>query len=278
MEAFVRNRERMVVDIEGFYQNRQNELTLLFDEPLVVVDPIDRARNVASAVQTQKLYNFIAAAQAFSERPNAEFFYPPKTTALSGEEMEKRLKNRGSKIVFVVFDGIKAVPDVLWGQLYKSQRSLRKLLQLSDFKVLRDVAWSDEKNLGMFIFELEDCCISPVKKHLGPPLEKEKEREKFVMKYVDSKDTVCGPYLEDGRWVVLVLRKPTDACDLFRQRLKDGGRNAGVAEGIAKVLKKGFKVLVNEEISEVYETNAEFAVFLTEFLQGKPKWLVSQSA
>jgi len=55
--------------------------------------------------------------------------------------------------------------------------------------------------------------------------------------------------------------------------LKDGGRNAGVAEGISKVLKKGFKVLVNEEISDVYETNGEFAVFLTEFLQGKPKWL-----
>jgi len=240
---------------------------------LLVVDPVDRARNVASAVQTQKLYNFIVAAQAFLGEPTFEFFYPPKTTVLSAEEMGKRLKNRGSKIVFVVFDRIKAVPDVLWGQLYKSQRSLRGLVQLSDFKVLRDLAWSDEKNFGMFIFELEDCCISSVKKHLGPPLDKEKEREKFVMKHVDSNDTVCGPYVEEGRWVVLVRRKSTDVCDLFRQRLKDGGRSAGVAEGISEVLKKGFRVLVNEEIVEVYETNSEFAVFLTEFLQGKPRWL-----
>jgi tRNA nucleotidyltransferase (CCA-adding enzyme) len=278
LEAFANYRERIIVDIEGFYENREKEIILLFGEPLVVVDPVDRARNVASAVQGQKLCNFIAAAQAFLAEPKAEFFYPPKTAALSVEEMKKRLKSRDSKIVFVVFHGIKAVPDVLWGQLYKSQRSLRKLVQLSDFKVLRDVVWSDEKNFGMFMFELEDCCISPVKKHLGPPLNKEKECEKFVTKYVDNKDTVCGPYVEDGRWVVLVRRKPTDVCDLFRQRLKDGGRGTGVAEGVSQVLKKGFKVLVNEEIFDVYGTNAEFAVFLTEFLQGKPKWLESVSA
>jgi tRNA nucleotidyltransferase (CCA-adding enzyme) len=278
LEAFANYRERIVVDIGGFYENRENEIVLLFGEPLVVVDPVDRARNVASAVQRQRLYSFIAAAQAFLAEPKAEFFYPPKTTALSVEEMEKRLKSRDSKIVFVVFHGIKAVPDVLWGQLYKSQRSLRKLVQLSDFKVLRDIAWSDEKNFGMFMFELEDRCISPVKEHMGPPLNKEKECEKFVTKHVDSKDTVCGPYVEDDRWVVLVRRKPTDVCDLLRQRLQDGGRSTGVAEGVSQVLKKGFKVLVNEEISDVYETNAEFAVFLTEFLQGKPKWLESPSA
>jgi tRNA nucleotidyltransferase (CCA-adding enzyme) len=278
LEAFAKSKQRIIVDIENHYKNRENELFLLFDEPLVIVDPVDRARNVASAVQTHKLYSFIAAAQAFLRKPNTEFFYPRKTTALSAEEMEKGLKNRGSKIVFVVFNGVNAVPDVLWGQLYKSQRSLRKLVQLSDFKILRDLAWSDEKNCSMFIFELEHCCISPVKKHLGPPLDKEKECEKFAMKYVDSKDTVCGPYVEDGRWAVLVRRKSTDVCDLFRQRLKDGGRSAGVAEGISQVLKKSFTVLVNEEIAEVYKTNGEFAIFLTEFLQGKPKWLESRSA
>jgi tRNA nucleotidyltransferase (CCA-adding enzyme) len=278
LETFAKQRQRIIVDIEGYYENRENELLLLFDEPLVIVDPVDRARNVASAVQTQKLYNFVAAAQAFLRNPNTEFFYPTKTTALSAEEMKEELKNRGSKIVFVLFGNIKGVPDVLWGQLYKSQRSLGKLVQLSDFKVLRDIAWSDEKNLGMFMFEFEDCCISPVKKHLGPPLDKEKESERFVMKHVDGKETVCGPYVEDGRWVVLVRRKFTDVCDLFRQRLKDGGRSAGVAERISQVLKKRFRVLVNEEIADVYETNGEFAVFLTEFLQGKPRWLESRLA
>jgi tRNA nucleotidyltransferase (CCA-adding enzyme) len=273
LEAFARHKQRIIVDIEGHYEKREEELVLLFRESLVVVDPVDRGRNVASAVQTQKFYSFIAAAQAFLKEPSIEFFYPPKTADLSWKEIEKGLKERGSTIVFVVFDGVKAVPDVLWGQLYKSQRSLRRLVQLNDFKILRDLAWSDEKELNMFVFELEHCCISPVRKHLGPPLDKEKECEKFVAKYLDSPDEVCGPYVEDGRWVVLVRRKFTDACELLRERLKEGGRNAGVAEGISRILRKGFKVLVNEEIVEIYKRNGEFAVFLTEFLQGRPKWL-----
>jgi len=172
-----------------------------------------------------------------------------------------------------VFEQADAVADILWGQLYKSQRSLRKLIEMNDFKVLRELPWSNEKDLSMFVFELEDCCVPPIRKHLGPPLDKENECEKFIAKYVESPEAVCGPYVEEGRWMVFVRRKFTDACDLLRDRLKGGGRNAGVAEGISQVIKKGFRVLVNEEIADVYERDSGFAVFLTEFLRGRPKWL-----
>lgn len=273
LDAFSKDKSRIIVDIENHYENRESELVLLFDEPSIIVDPIDRARNVASAVQQQKLYEFIAAAQAFLKAPQSKFFYPQQTAAFDGKEIEKTLKNRGSSFVCVVFGCVKAVPDVLWGQLYKSQRSLRKILHVNDFKVLRDVAWSDEKDLNTFVFELEQYCISSVRKHYGPPLVKEKECEKFVAKYVHNTDVVCGPYVEEGRWVVHVKRKYTNACTLLREKLKDGGRNAGVAERISHVLKKGFKVLIDKEIGEVYKKNDAFAVFLTDFLEGRPKWL-----
>jgi tRNA nucleotidyltransferase (CCA-adding enzyme) len=143
---------------------------------------------------------------------------------------------------------------------------------------LRDLAWSDEKSVCMFIFELENCCIPPVKKHLGPPLDKQQECENFLAKHAGKPGTVAGPYVEDGRWVVQVRRKHTDACVLLRERLRDGGKSAGVAEAIAKKLQKGFKVLVNEEITEAYAKNREFATFLTEFLSGMPKWLETVEA
>ena len=273
IKTFADYKQGTAIDIQGFYDDRQREIKLLFDEPLVVVDPIDKARNVASAVREQKLYSFIAAAQGFLKKPSLEFFYPSKTTAFSGAKMRDTLKKRGSKIVFVVFGRSEAVADILWGQLYKSQRSLRKLVELNDFQILRDLPWSNDKDLNMFIFELEDCCVPLIKKHLGPPLDKEKECEKFVSKYVGSPEAVSGPYVAEGRWMILARRKFTDACDLLKDRLKDGGRNAGVAEGISQVLKEGFKVLVNDQILEIYERSDEFAAFLTEFLQGKPKWL-----
>ena len=273
LKSFAQHRQRIVVDIENHYEQRENELGLLFKEPLVIVDPVDKGRNVASAVQPQKLYTLVAASRAFLKKPSPSFFYPPETKPLSAQEMKQKLKKRGSAIVFLCFGNVDVVPDILWGQLYKSQRSLRKLLNLSDFKVLRDLAWSDEKTINMFIFELEDCRIPLVKSHLGPPLEKERECERFLAKHHSGSGTVSGPYIGDGRWVVQVRRKYTDACVLLREKLKGGGRSAGVAEQISHVLRKGFKVLVNDEMVEVYGKNKELAEFLTEFLSGRPKWL-----
>jgi tRNA nucleotidyltransferase (CCA-adding enzyme) len=273
IEAFAQHKQRMVVDIEGFYRDRKKEIDLLFDEPLVVVDPVDKARNVASAVRKQRLYNFIAAAQGFMKKPRLGFFYPRKTVPLAAGKMRQELKKRGSKIVFVTFGKVDTVSDILWGQLYKSLHSLRKLVELNDFSLLRDFAWSDEKTLNVFGFELEHCCIPQVKKHLGPPLEKEPECERFLLKHREGLGTVSGPYVEDGRWVVQLRRKFTDCCALLSESLKGGGKNAGVAEQISRVLERWFRILVNEEIVEVYEKNEEFAEFLTEFLSGKPKWL-----
>jgi tRNA nucleotidyltransferase (CCA-adding enzyme) len=273
LQTFARHQQRIVVDIENYYERREDELQLLFKDPLVIVDPVDKGRNVASAVQPQKLHIFTASARAFLKNPSLSFFYPPKTKALTVKELRQRLAKRGSVIVFVAFRKVNAVPDVLWGQLYKSHRSLRKLVELNDFKILRSTVWSDEKSLNMFIFELEDCCLPKVKKHFGPPLEKERECENFVRKYMDNSDVISGPYISDGRWVVELRRKITDAYELLNERLKDGGKNAGVAEGISRILKKRFEILVNENIAKVYAENVEFAEFLTEFLSGRPKWL-----
>ena len=273
LEAFAQHKKRIVIDIEAYYKGRENELELLFKEPLVTVDPVDRGRNVASAVQPKKLYTFVAAARAFLKNPNTKFFYPPETGALPAKELKQKLAKRGSAIIFLTFEKVDAVPDILWGQLYKSKRSLHKLMQLNGFNVLRDLPWSDEKTINMFIFELEQRFISLVKKHLGPPLEKKNECEKFLLKHINSSNTVSGPYIEDGRWVVEIRRKYTDAVVLLKDKLRDGGRSTGVAEQISKKLRKGFEIFVNEEITGVYKKNSEFAKFLTDFLSGKPKWL-----
>jgi tRNA nucleotidyltransferase (CCA-adding enzyme) len=273
LEAFAQHKRRIVIDIEDYYKGRDGELQLLFREPLVIVDPVDEGRNVASAVQPHKLYTFVAAARAFLKNAGLDFFYRPPTIALTVKELKQELAKRGSAILFLVFGEVNAVPDVLWGQLYKSQRSLHKLLQLTDFSILRGMPWSDDEALNMFIFELEQHSLSVAKKHLGPPLDKGQECEKFLAKHLSNSGTVSGPFIEDGRWVVELQRKHTDAVALLKEKLKDGGRNAGIAEQIAHKIRKDFKIFVNDEIATVYEKNSEFAKFLTDFLSGKPKWL-----
>jgi tRNA nucleotidyltransferase (CCA-adding enzyme) len=278
LRAFARTEQRIIVDIEGYYKGREKEPQLLFPEPLVVVDPVDKGRNVASAVQPQKLFTFVGAARAFLKKPDAKFFYPPKTKAYSAEDLKSKLESRGVSLVFLALDEIRTVPDVLWGQLYKTQRSLRKLAELSDFRVLRDAVWSDEKNRNVFVLELEQRVLPFVKKHLGPPIVREKECENFLSKYIHNGDAVSGPYVEDGRWVVELRRKYTDVVELLRETLKDGGRKIGVAELISQGFREKLRILVNSEVIDVYRSNEEFAEFLTDFISGKPFWLETAEA
>ncbi len=275
LKAFAQHKQRIVIDIENYYAGREREIELLFGEPLVIIDPVDKGRNVASAVQPQKLYTLVAAARPFLKKPNIKFFYPPKTKALHVEEVKQKLEEQGSAFVFLTFGKVDAVPDVLWGQLYRTQRSLRKLLKLNDFKVLRDAAWSDENSLNLVVFELEERVLPKVKKHLGPPLERERECENFLAKYVNNGEVVSGPHVEDGRWVIELNRKCTDVVELLNEKLREGGRNAGVAEQISRVLRRDFKIFVNTEVVETYAKNGKFAEFLTDFLSGRPFWLES---
>ncbi len=276
IQAFTRYNKRIVIDIENYYENRENELCLLFPESLVIIDPVDKGRNVASAVQPQKLYSFVGAARAFLKKPDAAFFYPPEPQALPVESLKNQLASRDSSVVFLVVDQVSAVPDVLWGQLYKTKRSLNRLLELNDYKMLKDAVWSNEKTLSVFIFELERQVLPNIKKHLGPPLEREAEGESFLAKYTDNANVISGPYIEDGRWIIEVPRKTTDAVALLKEKLADGGKTAGVAELIAKSILKNHKILVNGEITELYVENGDFAEFLTDFLSGKPFWLKTQ--
>ncbi len=274
LKVFAQHTLRRVVDIEGFYAGKQRELELLFSEPLIIVDPVDKARNVASAVQSQKLHIFAAASKAFMEEPAEEYFYPLKTQPLSAEELEETLRVRGSSLVFLVFGRVEAVPDVLWGQLHRTRKALRKQLELANFKVLRDATWSEANaDFTVLVFEVEQQFLSGVRKHLGPPLEFTKECESFLSKYSANGDVIVGPFIDDGRWVVEVRRTFTDAAEFLKAKLGFGGRDVGVAELIAKELPKTFQVLVGEEIMMHYTYNMDFSMFLTDFISGKPFWL-----
>ena len=273
VESFARYNQRIVIDIEGVYVGRERVLCLLFDEPLVIVDPVDKGRNVASAVKPQKLYTLIAASRAFFKKPSEAFFYPPKAHASAPNLIADRLAECGATYVFVIIGELNAVPDVLWGQLYRTKRSMRKLLETNEFKVLKDAVWSNETSLSVFTFELEQQVLPKITKHLGPQLERGAESEKFLEKYAYDTQVLSGPYVEDGRWVVEVPRKVQDAVTLLKEKLADGGKNAGVAELVAKAVQQDLKVVVNGEVLKVYVENSDFAVFLTEYLTGKPFWL-----
>jgi hypothetical protein len=47
----------------------------------------------------------------------------------------------------------------------------------------------------------------------------------------------------------------------------------GVAEEIAKAVRENFEILTDDVILNLYTTNSDFAEFLTNYYEGRPRWL-----
>ena len=266
-------RGRVLIDIENYYEGRAEEALKIFNQPLIVIDPVDKNRNVASAVSREKLAEFIVASRFFIKNPSIRFFFPTEPKPFNAHEVVDRMKSKGVSFVFLKTKTIEAVPDILWGQLYKSRRALKGLVSRYDFEVLRDAVWSDEKTATVFIFELQSHILPAAKKHIGPPIMKKRDCERFLKKHLSSEMLVSGPRIEGDRWVVEKRRLYRNVSSLLRDLLKDGGRSVGVASFVSEAFSSSLEVMVNEEIIDFYLSNKDFALFFTRYLIGKPAWL-----
>jgi tRNA nucleotidyltransferase (CCA-adding enzyme) len=241
-----------------------------FREPLVVVDPVDPNRNVASAVTETTLWTFVAAARAFSAKPSRKFFKPEPRKTPNG--LLERLEGRGVDVLFVVVaDSDPPVPDTLWGQLYRTAKALERALAERGFRVFRSDTWSDEAERHIFAYELESIALPPVVKKVGPPVRLVKDSEDFLSNYMGSPDLISGPGIEGGKWWVEVRRKHKFTRSDLRSVPSSGCEELGVPKRVADLLRGGGKVLINEEIESEY--SGTFPVFLEGFLRGRPDWL-----
>ncbi len=273
LEAAADWKQNEVVDLEKHFKNRDTEAQQVFPEPLVVVDPVDKGRNVASAVKPERLNEFIAASRLFLKALGFGFFYPEPVEPLSFDEVAQAMDSRKTAFVFLKTRAIKAVPDVLWGQLYRSQKALAKTVSGFGFNIVRDGVWSDEKSANVFVFEVVSRFLPNIERHVGPPIRKKEDCERFLAKYAKSSETLSGPRIEGDRWIVDKQRKYVDVVTLLREKLESGRENLGIASMVSEAFSSSFEIWVNNEAKKLYVRNHDFAVFLTEFLAGKPRWL-----
>lgn len=266
-------RAPVVIDLEHYYTGRESELLDLFEEPLVVIDPVDRGRNLAASISHRSLWEFVAAARAFTKNPKRRFFTASRLAPLTVARFRREMQRRGWNLVVIRIGRVDAVVDVLWSQLYRTERALRNLLRQEGFNVTRSASWSDEESLSLIIFELENTKLPPVRKHIGPHVSRLQASELFVQKHLKEPRSISGPWVDDDRWAVDQLRQNVDAEKFLRSRLHDGGRNIGVASKIAPLLKRRCDILAERKLVSLYRSDGDVARFLTCFLRGRPAWV-----
>jgi tRNA nucleotidyltransferase (CCA-adding enzyme) len=273
VEEFATWQHERFIDLEGFYQDRVDEVRRIFQEPLIVIDPVDKGRNLGAAVREEQLWNFVAACRHLLKKPTTSLFSEPKTRPLSKAEFQRMLRAKRSTLLCVVVGRIDAVVDILWSQLYRTERALVTLLSTNDFKVSRSLAWSDEESLNVILLSLEQEELTPSKKHLGPPVSRATESSSFLTKHVKNSRTVSGPWIENERWVVERRRENTSALRLLSTSLKSGGKEIGVASLLADRFRKRTIILADESIGRLISEEREFAKAMRVYMAGRPTWL-----
>lgn len=186
-----------------------------FQDPLIFYDPVDLKRNVASALTVDRFALFIQACKEFSYEERLEFFFPREREPLPMSKMIEMIAERGTSVVIVSFDRPDILDDNLYPQIRRTHEGLLNLLMGEDFVVV-DSAFHPGERIS-FVFELQEDVLPRCRKHVGPPVWIE-HSQRFLEKW--GKAGMSRPFIEKGRWNVLVEREFTNAVDLLIEKVE----------------------------------------------------------
>lgn len=256
----------VLIDIEGYYDDAGRAFKK-FKNPMILIDPVDPGRNVASAVSLTSLSKFIAASQHYLESPSLKFFGLEEKKYGLGE-VEELLESRGTGLLFIVTKCPDLHPDILWGEVKRTLEGLRRLLENWGFKVIDYDGWCGEGRL-VLIFELESLELPVGELRVGPKIYMRGGSLRFLKKHLEDRGTIAGPYISGDRWWVVKRRRYRDATKLVAERW----REASIAPDIFKVFESGFRICIGGEVLSVIKSD-DFVDFLGRFLCKKPSWLL----
>ena len=172
----------------------------LFTEPLVVIDPTDKHRNVAAALKLQKMSEFIVASRNFLSEPKESYFFD-RYVEINKNEIKSEFEHRETKTFLIRFKPPEIPADALYPQIKKTENSLNGVLEREDFKVFNTDSWTEESQNVIILLEMEIWKLPQVKKHSGPFVWSKGHQDKFMEKYG------AKAYVEENRWVAEVGRK-----------------------------------------------------------------------
>ncbi len=223
------------------------EARRLFPNPLIVIDPVDPRRNVASALSRTQFYRFKAAAKAFLKDPSENFFFEKKAKLPDRKTIQDLIDERGTYLVTVLFNGLDEAPDTLWTQAKSAARKLKNLLKNRDFPIIHVDGFTNESSSVLILIETPSRKIPPLEVREGPEVGRPGESD-FIKKHLGLDDTISGPFISGNRWIVLKRRK----CNEVKAVIEDIVRRG---EGLPKKLvgAKVKAVFDCKEISEVPE-------------------------
>lgn len=242
LEAAVNWKFGHVIDIENYDTSNK------FKDPLIVIDPTDKKRNVGAALRLDKMAEFIQSARNYLFSDNKTDYFYPLNKNLNKENILNEFKTRNSDLIAFRFR-IPDIPlDTLHPQLRKTCQALERKLNGEEFNVFKADYWSDEKESCVIFLEMASSSLNNVRVNVGPKVFIPQACENFIGKYGREN---C--YIKDDFLVHTQKRQFVNAVDMISYVLTS--EHIGLIK-VGKNLKKN--IVETYEFIDIEDVDLEF--------------------
>jgi len=238
-----------------------------FDTPLVFMDPVDPARNVASPVSHHSFSLLVHGAKAYQEEPSTNFFFPNPVETLEGPAILGLFAQRRTDVVGLEVPIPLVVEDIYASQVSKAERAIAKLLDEGGFQVVKSGSYIVErpvdkkKGRALLVIETGVKELSAVHAHKGPEVGHPNEKD-FLEKWEDHPNRAGKAHIRDKRWMVYIKRDFRSPEELLKARLE----NLNLGKHLSQEVKESRRVLDVEGLA------SDFKEQMSEFLDDKFPW------
>jgi len=225
-----------------------------FESPMVIIDPIDRNRNLGAAISMDNVTNFILVARNFLKKNSISYFKEKSKLSIP--------KGFAKNILVIQFIYKKRSDDIIYGQIKRATNSIESQLNKEGFNVLRNDSLAYGENIAGLIFLLESIIISKNEIRTGPEVFSSDFSSKFIN--INSKKSKLMWTDRDGKLQLLQTRRYQNVKSFLNDLIKNHLGESGIPKGLRADFKTGFEIStgvrlqnksVKKSISRLLTTN-----------------------
>ncbi len=215
LKAASKWKPKVMIDYSRFYKN-QKEIShkvnrAKLDSPIILIDPVQKDRNAAAALNKDIFEKFIVTAKAYLGNPSKKFF---RESRFSLSKVRAEARKSKAELILIKVEPLEGKRDVVGGKILKCYNHVKKQLILNEFELLdSDWFWKEGKE-GLIWFMVFPKILPNFRKHAGPMVySKKNDINKFIKKHKKYK-------VEGNRMYSKVRRKYKSPVKLVKDLMK----------------------------------------------------------
>jgi len=204
-------KEKTVIDVKNYYKGKNvfaeiNKSKLV--SPLIVIDPVQKDRNAAAALDHEKFDIVKHRAKEFLKKPSKKFF---EITILTEQDIRKKFQK--NKLMMLKARPLKKKADIAGAKMLKAFHFIEKNMDFHGFNIIEsDMLWH-AKTSSLFYYVLENDKLPKKVAIPGPPLKIKKHVAIFKKSHKKT-------FVKDKRIFSIERRKFFNSKDLVKNIIK----------------------------------------------------------